>query len=450
MGEYDVPGEIYRMNQANNKHDKNLNSHSIKATSSMLIIGIIFISANLRAPLTSVGPLVSFIRDSLHISNTLAGMITTLPLFAFALFSPFAPVLARKFGARLVLFWSIVFLTLGIVLRSLSGSIGLFIGTAILGLAIAVCNVLIPSLIKQEFSERVGFMTGIFSVSMSTFGAIASGISIPIAVGLGVGWAGTLSIWAVLSCIAVVIWIPHLKQCKNQGNAIIQETENSKVETNTFRVHQEIQTTPIVQGMKSERTNLWKSPLAWQVTVFMGLQSLLFYTMIAWVPDILIQQGMNSGNAGLMLSLLQLVGIPCSFIASIVAGRKASQYSLVITSSLCVITGIIGLLFEGSGFAFLWMILIGSGGGISFSLAMMFFSLRTRNADEAVRLSGMAQSFGYLLAAIGPMLFGFLHDQTGSWTIPLVILIGLAFINFLVGLGGARNVYVSSPEKQIR
>ena len=435
------------MNQANNKHDKNLNSHSIKTTSTMLIIGIIFISANLRAPLTSVGPLVSLIRDTLHISNTLAGMITTLPLFAFALFSPAALVLARKFGTRLVLFCAVVFLTLGIVLRSLSGSIGLFVGTAILGLAISICNVLIPSLIKQDFSERVGIITGVFLISMSTFGAIASGISIPIAVGLGVGWAGTLSIGAVLSCIAIVLWIPQLKQRKNQEIGIIQETEIINVETNTFSVYEEIQITPIVQGMESERTNLWKSSLAWQITVFMGLQSLIFYTMIAWAPDILIQQGMNSGNAGWMLSLLQLVGIPCSFIASVVAGRKASQYSLVITSSLCIITGIIGLLFGGFRFAFLWMILIGIGGGITFSLAMMFFSLRTRNADEAAGLSGMAQSFGYLLAAIGPMLFGFLHDKTGSWTIPLVILIGLSCINFLSGLGGARNIYVSASKK---
>ncbi len=435
------------MNQTNNKQNKNLYSHSIKTTSIMLIIGIIFISANLRAPLTSVGPLVSLIRDSLHISNTLAGMITTLPLFAFALFSPFAPILARKFGTRPVLFWAVVLLTLGIVLRSSSGSIGLFVGTAILGLAISICNVLIPSLIKKDFPEQVGVMTGIFSISMSTFGAIASGISIPIATGLGVGWAGTLSIGAVLSCIAIVLWIPQLKQHKNQEIGIIQKSEMINVETTTFSVYEEAQETPIIQGTEGKKTNLWKSPLAWQITVFMGLQSLIFYTMIAWAPAILIQQGMNSGNAGWMLSLLQLVGIPCSFIASVVAGHKANQYSLVITSFFCLIIGIIGLLFGGSGFAFLWMILIGIGGGITFSVAMMFFSLRTRNGDEAARLSGMAQSFGYLLAAIGPMLFGFLHDQTGSWKIPLVILIGLSFINFLSGLGGARNIYVSSPKK---
>lgn len=378
-------------------------------------------------------------------------MITTLPLFAFALFSPFAPVLARKFGTRLVLFWAVVFLTLGIVVRSLSGSIGLFVGTAILGLAISVCNVLIPSLIKQDFSERVGVMTGIFSASMSTFGAIASGISIPIAAGLGLGWARTLSIGVILSCIAIILWIPQLKQRKNQEIGIIQETEITNVETNTFSVCEETQTTSIVQGMERERTNLWKSPLAWQVTVFMGLQSLMFYIMIAWLPDILVQRGMNSGNAGWMLSLLQLVMIPCSFIAPVLAGRRASQYSLVTIGSLCILAGLICLLFGGPGFAFafLCMILIGIGGGTTFSLAMMFFSLRTRNADEAARLSGMAQAFGYLLAAIGPMLFGFLHDQTGSWTAPLVILIGLVFIGFLVGLGGSRNIYVSSPKKRI-
>ena len=276
------------MNQDNNKRDKTLNSHSLKMTSTLLIFGIVIFSSNLSAPFTSVGPLVSLIRDSLHISNTLAGMITTLPLFAFALFSPLAPILARKFGTRLVLFCAVVLLTIGIALRSSSGSMGLFVGTAIIGLAISICNVLIPSLIKKDFPERVGVMTGVFSISMSTFGAIATGISIPIAAGLGLGWAGTLSLGVVLSCIAIILWIPQLKQRKNQEISIIQKSETIDIETSS--VFKETQPTPIDREMEIKRTNLWKSPLAWQITVSMGLQSLIFYIMIAWAPDILIHQ----------------------------------------------------------------------------------------------------------------------------------------------------------------
>jgi MFS transporter, CP family, cyanate transporter len=167
------------MNQSHNNHEKNL--YSKRNTQIILIIGIAFIAANLRSPLTAVGSLVEQIRGSLHISNTLAGMITTLPLFAFAGFSPFAPRLARKFGTKLVLLWSLIFLTFGIILRSSFGGVGLFLGTLILGLSISVGNVLIPSLIKHEFSKQIGVITGIYTASMGLFGAIASGISVPVA-----------------------------------------------------------------------------------------------------------------------------------------------------------------------------------------------------------------------------------------------------------------------------
>lgn len=427
------------MNRLNNELDKNIYSQKRKFTSIILIVGIIFIAANLRAPLTSVGPLVSLIRNNLNISNTLAGMITTLPLFAFAIFSPFSPMLARKFGIRSVLFLSVIFLTIGICLRSTLGGVGLFAGTAILGLAISVCNVLIPSLIKQDFPEQIGVLTGVYSVSMNTFGAIASGISIPIAARLN--WSGSLAIWGILSSIAILLWIPQLKK-RNKESSIIQEIESIDIQAGTFSTHGKIDKTPITHGQGDNEINLWKSFLAWQVTIFMGLQSLVFYSMVAWLPAILIQKGMNSSKAGWMLSLLQLALIPVTFIVSVLAGRKANQRSLVTIGSICVLIGILGLLFGSSSFAFVWIIVLGIGGGFTFSLSMMFFSLRTETADEAARLSGMAQSLGYLLAALGPTLFGFLHDATDSWSIPLIILIGVAVLNYLVGLGASRNNYV--------
>lgn len=413
------------MNQQNNQHGRNLTADSQKAAPIMLIIGIAFIAANLRAPLTSVGPLVNLIRGGLHISNTLAGMITTLPLFAFALFSPVVPGLASRFGAKLVLLCSVFFLILGILLRSWSGSFGLFLGTAILGLSISVGNVLIPSLIKKEFPGRVGVMTGVYTVSMNIFAAIASGISIPLAAGLGLGWAGALRIWAVLSFIAIILWLPQLKG-KRQEISVIEGREAAVA----------------VKGRAAEKVNLWRSPLAWQVTLYMGLQSIVFYSMVAWLPDILIQQGLNSGRAGWMLSLMQLALIPVTFIGSVLAGRRADQRFLAIIGSICVLIGLGGLLGGGPGLASLWIIILGVGGGLTFSLAMMFFSLRTKNADEAARLSGMAQAIGYLLAAFGPMFFGYLHDLTNNWTLPLAILMGAAGLCLIVGLGASRDLYV--------
>ncbi|RHW65109.1 MFS transporter [Clostridium botulinum] len=410
-----------------NKSDKkqsNMDFKVRKSASLMLIIGIIFIAANLRAPLTSVGPLVKFIRDNLHISNTLAGMITTLPLFAFAIFSPVAPRLGRKFGVELVLLLSVIFLTVGIILRSLSGVAGLFIGTAIIGLAISVANVLIPSLIKRDFPEKIGVMTGVYSISMNTFGAIASGISIPIATGLGFKWSGALGIWGILSFISIILWLPQVKR---------NDREASK-------------------GHKADSSNvsLWKSSLAWQVTLFMGLQSLVFYSMVAWMPEILMQKGMSSNKAGWMLSLMQLALIPFTFIVSVLAGRRSNQRSLVISGCLFILIGILGLLYGSSQFVFLWIIILGIGGGFAFSLSMMFFSLRTENSNEAAQLSGMAQSLGYLLAAFGPILFGFLHDATNSWKVPLQTLIGITVLLFIFGLGASRNRYVGSSLKVVR
>lgn len=425
------------MNQLSNKHEKSLDLYSKRATSIMLIIGITFIAANLRAPLTAVGPLVHEIRGSLHISNTLAGMITTLPLFAFAGFSPFAPRLARKFGTELVLLGSLIFLTFGIILRSLFGGVGLFLGTAILGLSISIDNVLIPSLFKQEFPERIGVMTGIYNVSMGLFGAIASGISVPVAAESGLGWGGALSIWAALSFLSIILWIPQITR-RRQETSIARETVGSDIKAKSKHVHEE------KNKMESVNGNLWKSPLAWQVTVYMGLQSMVLYCMVAWLPTILIQQGMDSSRAGFMLSLYQLASLPIAFVGSVLAGRKSNQRPLVIIASLCVLVGLLGIFFGGAGLTFLWVIMIGSGGALTFCLAIIFFSFRTRNADEAARLSGMAQSIGYLLAAFGPMLFGFLHDASNNWALPLIILIGLAVLCLFAGLGASRDLYVST------
>jgi len=399
-----------------------------KSAPIMLLIGIVFIAATLRAPLTSVGPLIELIRGSLHISDTLAGMITTLPLFAFALFSPFAPALARRFGTETVLLWATVFLTAGILLRSLSGCAGLFIGTAVLGLAISLGNVLIPSLIKREFPERIGLMMGVYTVSMNTFGSAASGVSVPLASGLGLGWAGALGVWAVLSAAAVVVWLPQAKRGR-------REPAGKKAAD------------PVLPA-SGDRVRLWKSPLAWQVTLYMGMQSLMFYCMVAWLPEILIREGLDTGSAGWMLSLMLLSQIPVTFVVSVLAGRKAGgQRSLAAFGALCSLVGFLGLLFGGAGFAFLWVILIGVGGAFNFSLAMMFFSLRTANADEAAGLSGMAQSVGYLLAAFGPMYIGALHDESGDWTIPLILLTAASALCLLFGLGASRDRYVGAPPK---
>lgn len=383
----------------------------------MLVTGIILVAANLRAPITAVGPIIGEIRNATGISNTLAGTLTTLPLLAFALLSPFAARIARKFGIEITLLAGMIALTVGILIRSIPGVGLLFLGTLLLGLAISVGNVLVPSLIKREFPERVGVMTGIYAVSMNLCGAIASGISIPITRGMGLGWGAALGCWALLSFIAILIWLPQLRNRRH--GSILQ--------------------------IKKTGGELWKSRLAWNVTIYMGSQSLVFYMLVAWLPEILQQRGMSNETAGWMLSMLQFIILPITFIVPVLASRLTNQRGMVVTAGISLIIGCFGLLSGNLSMIVVWMVLLGVGVGTAFSLAMMFFVLRTRDSQQAAELSGMAQAVGYLMAATGPTLFGLIHDVTNGWTFSLLFLLASSLLLMFSGYSAASG-YVTSKE----
>lgn len=382
----------------------------------LLVLGIIFLAANLRAPITSVGPVVALIRDSLGISNTMVGALTTIPLLAFAVLSPFAPRLARKFGMEIVLFIVLIVLSIGLVLRPFGGISTLYLGTLLIGAGIAIANVLMPAFIKMKFSNNIGLLTGVYSVSMNLTGALAAGLSIPIASSSGFGWKGSIGVWAVLGILALIFWIPQIR-------------------------HRQKEALPGEKDIKGK--SLWRSHLAWKITIFMGLQSLLFYSLVAWLPVILQSRGMVADEAGWMLSYIQFSQLPFTFIVPIIAGRMKNQVPLVWITFFLMTIGLTGILFGGTTFVFPSVIVIGVGSAFAFSLAMMFFTLRTDDSFEAADLSAMAQSFGYLLAASGPPVFGLLFDLTNGWTIPLSLLMIATFAILVVGLGAAKDEYVS-------
>ncbi|MFA6662341.1 MAG: MFS transporter, partial [Bacilli bacterium] len=355
-------------------------SHSLIKTrtystqKTMLILGIILIAFNLRPAITAVGPLVSLIRADMGLSNSAVGLITTLPLVAFAVFSPVAPQIARRVGNEQTLFLGLLFLVGGILIRSLDVPILLFVGTILVGLGIAICNVLLPALIKERFPQKVGLMTSVYSTAMVIFAALASGISIPLAQGLSLGWQGTLRFWVILAALAIVVWLPQLHQSKQ----LLKQ-----------------------QDVKSLRHGLLFSPLAWQVTFFMGLQSFCFYVTVAWLPEILCSYGLSISLAGWMLSLIQFISIPTTFIAPLLAERFPNQRKIIAVIGVLYLVGIGGLLV-GRDIVLLTLsiTLLGLGQGASVSLAFTLFVLRTENGQQAAELSGMAQSIGYLLAAI--------------------------------------------------
>ncbi|WLV25972.1 MFS transporter [Aciduricibacillus chroicocephali] len=386
----------------------------------LLLLGIIFIGANLRAPLTAVGPLIANIRTDLHLSNAIAGTITTVPLLAFALISPLAPKLAKKRGMEQAIFLSLFLLAAGMILRSLNGITLLFAGTILIGCAIAVSNVLLPSFIKTKFPRGVGIMTGIYSVAMNLFGALSSGISVPLSEWHGFGWKGALVFWVLLAVIAIIIWIPQLVKAPKPRNW---------------------------KDAAFESESIWKSPLAWKVTIFMGAQSLIFYTMMTWLPELLQLRGYSNNAAGWMLSLMQFALIPVTFFIPVIADRMKNQQPLAIITAAFYFCGIGGLLFTNQVLTIICVIFIGIASGSAFSLSMMFFTLRTDNSGESAELSGMAQSFGYLLASLGPVLFGALHDLTHNWTVPIIMLLVNILVFFYAGLGAAKPGKVHNHAK---
>jgi CP family cyanate transporter-like MFS transporter len=388
----------------------------------LLVLGIVLLAANLRPSLTGVAPLIGQIRSDTGISNGVAGLLTTLPLLAFGLLSPIAPRVARRFGMERALLASLLVLAAGILVRWTGSVAALFLGTAILGAAIAIGNVLLPGLIKREFPEHAGPMTSLYSTSLGISAALAAGVSVPLAQLASVGWRGALAVWALPAILASVAWLPQLSR-------------------NDRPAEPSARNSPVVR-------DLWRSLLAWQVTLFMGLQSLSYYVTLTWLPEILQAEGVGAARAGWLLGLSQAVAIVTMFSAPIIAGRRPSQRGIVAVAVSVSGAGALGLLVAGSTASILWVVLLGLGQGASFSLALTFLALRASDPKYAAALSGMAQSVGYLLAAAGPILFGVMRDATGAWKVPLALLLAITVCLLIAGLGAGRDAHVgaSSPE----
>lgn len=380
----------------------------------MVFLGILFVSFNLRAPITSVGPITDLIQNEYSLSNSVAGLITTLPLLAFAIFSPFVAKMNHKFGHGLTMLGGLILIIIGELIRSYTNVYGLFVGTMSIGLGIAIGNVLIPSVIKHKFKKNVGNIISIYITSMCIFAALGAGISIPATNILG--WNSSLAMWVVLAFIALLIWLPQLKKSEEYNNSddlAIEKVMQSK--------------------------SIWKSPLAWWVTLYMGTQSFLFYTLIAWIPSIIIFKGLDSHFAGMMALLFQLVALPATLLVPIIANKIKHQKLIATIISLNYLAGMIIFLFATTSLEIIIsMVFIGIGMGGAISLAIGFITQRTPHAKKAAELSGMSQSAGYLFAAVGPILLGFMFDITKSWTSSIIVLIVAIVLLILFGLKAGR------------
>lgn len=384
----------------------------------LLLAGLVLVSLNLRSIFTVVGPLVANIRADTGLSRSAAGLLTTLPLVAFGAVSLSAPRIAARFGSDRTLVVSMFVLTASLAIRPLPPLALLFVGTVTAGCGVAIANVLLPAVIKRDFPAHAAFVVAIYSIVLGIGAAFAAGVAVPSMEWLGDSWRAALAIWAVPALLGALAWLPQLRRApRGQPDA-------------GPRLH----------------VGLWRDRIAWQVTGFLASLGFLFYAMAAWLPDVYREEGLSAASAGGLLSISLIVGLPLGVVVGVAAQRLEDQRPLALASGLLSLGGWLGVLLAPTAAAWLWVSLLGCGFGLGFPLVLTLMVLRAPDARHAAELSGMAQAVGYAVAALGPVVIGALHDASGGWTLPLVVLVALNAPLLALGLGGSRPGYVAGSE----
>lgn len=381
----------------------------------VLVIAIVLVASTLRAPLTAVGPVIDQIKDALHISNSVAGILTTIPLIIFGIISPLVSKITAKLTMSRTVFMAIIIILLALIVRILGGFNFFIIGTLILGVGIALNNVVLPSYVKWKFPMQVGIMTGLYSGTMNFTAGLGGGMSFPLSE-IG-GYRLSLSFWIIFGMIAAILWLPQMRSGSKAEKKMLEEVEHKD----------------------RKRFHVSRSKLAWSIALMMGFQSMIFYTFVAWVPSILVDRGLNQSSAGYLLMLNQFSQVPMTFLFPILASKMKNQKLLITIVSALFIIGFALFFTQSFTLLIIGMILAGFGMGSGFSLCMTFFSIRARTSDGSIALSGFGQSVGYFVAAIGPFFVGLLHDLTGGWVSGIIALIIMGILFYIFGLASSHG-----------
>jgi len=385
----------------------------------LLLVGLVLVALNLRPALSSMAPLLNQVSESLGLSASAAGLLTTVPVLCLGLFAPLAPVLARRFGSERVILGILLVLALGIAVRSAFGSTGLFLGTIMAGASIGVVGVLLPGIVKRDFPKHAGTLTGVYTMALCLGAALAAGATVPLSQHLGDSWSLGLGFWLIPALLAALVWLPQAREGHGAHHV-------------AYRVR-----------------GLLRDPLAWQVTLYMGLQSSLAYIVFGWLPSILIGRGLTPTQAGLVLSGSVIVQLISSLAAPWLATRGKDQRLAIVGVMVMVLAGLFGCLYAPLDGLWGWAIILGLGQGGSFALALTLIVLRSRDAHVAANLSSMAQGVGYTLASLGPFAVGLVHDLTGGWEAVGWIfgVVGIGAIAF--GLKAGRSLHVQVTSERV-
>lgn len=375
---------------------------------------LLLTAANLRTPITATGPVLENIRLTFGLSASAAGVLNFLPLLMFATLAPPAAWLGNRFGLERSLWGALLLITLGSLLRISGSENALWTGTLLLSAGIAAANVLLPPLIKRDFTAHTARYIGLYATTMAITASIASGVAVPLAQLTGAGWHLALGVWLIPAVVALLAWLPLLKKTA---------------------VH------PHVASAQSLTRSPWRSAIGWQVSLFMACQSLTFYTLIGWFTPFAQDNGISQLEAGGMLFVYQIVAIVANLACMSALKKFRDQRAIGFAASLAIFIAVTGLLLAPA-LALLWLVLAGLGAGASMVICLALFNLRTQDHRQASKLSGMAQCVGYGLAALGPLCFGMLHDVSGNWLLPLTLLVVIATIQMVMAplAGRARHL----------
>ncbi|MEW1632380.1 MFS transporter [Streptomyces sp. NPDC089173] len=386
----------------------------------LIAVGLVLAALNLRPAITSLGALLEEVRDGLHMSGSVAGVLTSVPPLCFAVFGVMAPRLARRFGAGAVVCAGMAAIAAGLVIRPYIGSTAGFLAASALALmGIAVSNILMPVIVKRWFPDRVGTMTGLYSMALALGTALAAAVTVPLTSTMGGSWQSGLAVWAVLAALAVLPWIVLVRdRTPAPGTPVPGSAAARSADAPALRIT--------------------RSRTAWGLACFFGLQATAAYITMGWMPQIFRDAGVSAGTAGVLLAVTMAMGVPLAFVIPRVAGRLKQQGPIVVVLGLCGLIGYGGLYLAPAAGAWAWAVLLGVA-NCAFPLALTMIGMRSRTGAGVVRLSAFAQSTGYLLSIPGPLLVGVLYQHSGGWGLPIALMAGLMIPQMVAGVLAGRD-----------
>ncbi|MEU8761615.1 MFS transporter [Streptomyces sp. NPDC048659] len=391
----------------------------------LVAVGLVLAALNLRPAITSLGALLEEVRVGLHMSGSVAGVLTSVPPLCFAVFGIAAPRLARRFGPAAVVCAGMAAIFTGLLLRPLAGGTPAFLAASALALmGIALSNVLMPVIVKTYFPERIGSMTGLYSMALALGTSLAAALTVPMTQALGGSWRLGLGVWAGLAAVAVLPWLLLVLRGRPRAAA-----------TGAVPA-QAAPAAPAAEPAAAPR--ITRSRTAWALGVFFGLQATGAYITMGWMPQIFRDAGVPASTAGVLLAVTMVMGVPLAFVIPRLATRMKTQGPIVVTLALCGLAGYSGLAFAPAAGAWLWALLLGVS-NCAFPLALTMIGMRSRTGAGVVRLSAFAQSVGYLISIPGPLLVGILYQHSGGWGLPIALMAGLMIPQMIVGSLAGRD-----------